>query len=45
MKTQLIALAALATVTRLPLNVYAQDAASPTCTVCAVTNYGYRVLH
>lgn len=42
MKTQLIALAALATVTSLPLAVHAQDAASTSFNVSAVTDYRYR---
>lgn len=42
MKTSLIALAALATVTSLPLAVHAEDAPSTTFNVGAVTDYRYR---
>ena len=42
MKTRLIALAALATVSSLPLAVHAEDAPSTTFNVGAVTDYRYR---
>ena len=42
MKTKILALAALATVTALPLAVHAEDAASTSFNVGAVTDYRYR---